>query len=227
MTDAMVLDAVSRRLCWQAEWLGMPPHFGMRAPTRIRLAPDRAYVWFTDVIQAPYVQQTASYFEIERREGVPVVTFAEGFNMALRHGWPEYQDRHDLAYGPGSKTVEFTAPLTCPQSYDPSTPLKRRMIGMIEHTFVADKSLFFPKMHSGPMKIVIGSFNVDDPTAYVWIPRTGDVYDLGLHYNRDLETKVFEERAFLMTPEYDAAQRRETVRLIEQSRPIVQDVEMP
>ncbi|GIW45331.1 MAG: hypothetical protein KatS3mg077_2613 [Candidatus Binatia bacterium] len=172
-----IQTALERALCFEMYWLG----YEYRRGVPLSVSVDVDGEWFFASIEDARVgarpgESWEFYIGVFDEQGARVLMHRSEGNF-VQGALPI-----DRGFLDGARiSFELAIPPDCPR-YDPWTPEKERMIEKIVAS-LREEILRSNKRLRGidEVHIVIGNFNVDDRSAFVWVEGTKEVYRVELH----------------------------------------------
>ncbi len=147
----------------------------------VRIVGDTGFVWGSNLVPLPHVKEMVSFFQIEPRNGIPMVISAYGYNADAMRGSPSFDEARKQVFANGKIETPFAVPTSCPQIYLKGTPLKTEMVRAIENSIATNKAVFPLAEKMKRVKIVIADFDPDFPEALVYLPGSNEVLHVALH----------------------------------------------
>jgi hypothetical protein len=184
-----VIDAIQRDYCLDEYWgYPGPPQAPTRLPVAVRVEGDTAYVWVEGLRARPGVQRWAEFYAIASKDGKAAVAYTFGYNVETMQDNFDFKAKYDRVFGGGFKLAELLVPSECVVHFEPDTPLKLRMLDVIQRS-VENQLTQFNKYaganYPDRVSIVIGNFNPDHSDTYVVVRETGEVLNVVLHGGTD------------------------------------------
>jgi len=194
----------------------------------VRTEGEKSYAWVEGLHVGPGALRQATFYFIASKNGKSTVGYSLGYNTELSEQNLDYQEKRDFVFNDRSRhgfngdvqVGELHVPVTCPVPFEADTPLKQRMIEVIQKS-VENQVISYVK-HLGVhyparVTIAIANFNTDFQQTYVVVRQTGDVFSITLHDPTDPLGDGFLERGEYhvvdknFTPEVMSQLRRDAI----------------
>jgi hypothetical protein len=153
----------------------------------VRTEGEKSYAWVEGLIVGPGSSRRASFYFIASKNGKSAVGYSLGYDMALSEQNLDYQEKRNFVFNDRTRhgfsgdvqIGELHVPVKCPLPFEADTPLKRRMIDVIQKSvesklnwFVKNLGDYYPER----MTLAIENFDTDFQATYVVIRQTGQVF---------------------------------------------------
>lgn len=196
-----VAEALKRHVCFSRVWWGDPyARLGQTATVDVRLDGRTAYAWSEDIRAVPRVPRWADTYVVVARPAGPMVTQRSGYNIDLLRGEPAYERDRRRVYAGRTERLKVDLPAACDPKFDPETPLKADMRGLIVGSLTNAVKTWGRRPARGQVRVTIADFNVDYPEAFALRQDTGEVLRIALISSDSASYTGGPARQYVVTP---------------------------
>ena len=171
----------------------------------IRTEGDTSYAWLEGLDHSAGKDRIASFYTIKRRNGKSAVGRYDSYNTVAMQQDPNYQQSWQRVFGLDWQTStynrdfqvgELRVPFECWTELEPETPLKRRMVDVIQKSAANFFTLAKRGGYTFPERptIVIADFDTDFLNTLLLVLETGAMFNVTLHEPGDPFGDSFLER---------------------------------
>ena len=158
----------------------------------IRTEGDRSYAWVEGLVPGPRALRLASFYFIASKNGKSAVGYTLGYNTEFSEQNPDYQEKRNLVFNDRSRhgfsgdlqVGELHVPVKCPLPFEADTPLKLRMVGVIQKSvenWLLWNTKYLGAHYPERLTLLIANFDTDSPDTTVVVRQTGQVLGVTLH----------------------------------------------
>jgi len=158
----------------------------------VRTEGDKSYAWVEGLEVGPRALRLATFYFIASKNGRSAVGYSLGYNTELSEQSLDYQEKRDLVFNDRSRhgfsgdlqVEELQVPVKCPVTFEADTPLKLRMIDVIQKSVESQLNWDVKNLgdhYPARVRIAIANFDTDFWQTYVVVRQTGKVYSVTLH----------------------------------------------
>ncbi len=194
-----VKEAVSRFICYQSYWAEWGYIPGQRSPMEIKCEGEKFFVRINDIRSSTLAPLDTNYLRGRVKNGKGVVAQRIAYNGQKGPAKPLYlEQKGHFENGPVIKDI-FIVPKDCTPVFDPTTSEKEKMLETVARSVkdhLSDNIRRGYEKHPKNLTLVIGDFNTDYWSTYVFVRETKRIYHIELH-DRDDWDSSYGEHGFL------------------------------